>query len=106
MSFPKFLRSLKQDEVPAGLEVPLQSLWQAGRDKWDEAHRLVQDDSSTDAAWVHAYLHRQEGDVGNADYWYARAGQQRPAVSLEKEWEAISCELLNRADHSDCDNDH
>lgn len=106
MSFPEFLRLLKQEDVPVGLGVPLQSLWQVGRDKWDEAHRLVQDDSSADAAWVHAYLHRQEGDVGNSDYWYARAGKQRPSMSLEQEWEEISCELLNRADHCDSDSDH
>ncbi len=98
MPFPEFLRSLEKDEVPAGISVALQALWQSARNKWDEAHRLVQDDNSTDAAWVHAYLHRQEGDVGNADYWYARAGRTRPETSLEEEWEAISCELLGRAD--------
>jgi len=98
MSFPEFLRSLKQEDVPAGIGVPLQAMWQAARDKWDEAHRLVQDDSSADAAWVHAYLHRREGDVGNADYWYARAEKKRPDASLEQEWEAISSELLDRAD--------
>ncbi len=97
MSFPEFLSSLKQEDIPAGISVPLQSLWQARRDQWDEAHRLVQNDSSAEAAWVHAYLHRQEGDVGNADYWYARAGKTRPETSLEQEWEAISSELLDRA---------
>jgi len=96
MSFPEFLRSLKQEDVPAGIGVPLQALWQAGRGKWDEAHRLVQDDSAAEAAWVHAYLHRQEGDVGNADYWYTRAGKKRPTLSLEQEWESICSELLVR----------
>ncbi|MBE35619.1 MAG: hypothetical protein CMI16_08715 [Opitutaceae bacterium] len=98
MSFPEFLRSLNQEDVPTGIGVPLQAMREAARDKWDEAHRLVQDDSSADAAWVHAYLHRQEGDVGNADYWYARAEKKRPEASLEQEWEAISSELLDRAD--------
>lgn len=97
MSFPEFLRSLTQDDVPQGIGVPLQALWQAGRDQWAAAHGLVQNDGSSDAAWVHAYLHRQEGDVGNADYWYARAGKQRPAVSLPEEWETISRELLDRS---------
>ena len=77
--------------------MPLQALWHAARDKWDEAHHFVQDDSAAEAAWVHAYLHRQEGDVGNADYWYARAGKKRPEVTLKEEWELISSELLDRA---------
>lgn len=94
MSFPDFLSSLTSDEAPAELRVPLQALWHAAKRDWEHAHRLVQDESSAEAAWVHAYLHRQEGDVGNADYWYARAGRPRPEWSLEEEWEAISRELL------------
>ena len=73
MSFPEFLRSLNQEDVPTGIGVPLQAMREAARDKWDEAHRLVQDDSSADAAWVHAYLHRLDGVGGNAVYCLARA---------------------------------
>lgn len=64
MSFPEFLKSLKQEDVPEGIDVPLQAMWQAARDKWDEAHRLVQAGGSADAAWVHVYLHRQDGRCG------------------------------------------
>lgn len=96
MSFPEFLSSLSNSEAPAGIGAPLQALWLDAKEDWAGAHRLVQDDSSSEAAWVHAYLHRKEGDVGNADYWYARAGRTRPELSLEKEWEAMSAELLAR----------
>ena len=58
------------------------------------AHRLVQDESSNDAAWVHAYLHRVEGDLGNAGYWYRRAGKPVAKGSLDEEWGAIAAALL------------
>lgn len=56
---------------------------------WDASHRIVQQYNSTDACWIHAYLHRKEGDLGNAGYWYARANKSKPNLSLEEEWEAI-----------------
>ena len=57
---------------------------------WDQAHRIVQDESSREAAWVHAYLHRVEGDLGNAGYWYRQAGQPVAMDSLEAEWQRIA----------------
>ena len=56
---------------------PLAALWWAAKGNWDEAHKIVQDEETADAAWVHAYLHRVEGDLGNAGYWYRRAGTSR-----------------------------
>ena len=73
---------------------PLAALWWAAKGQWDQAHRLVQDESSTDAAWVHAYLHRVEGDLGNAGYWYRRAAKPVAAGSLDREWEQIVAMLL------------
>jgi hypothetical protein len=72
----------------------LEALWYDADEDWDRAHRIVQEISSADAAWVHAYLHRKEGDIWNADYWYSRAGRRRPAVSLEDEWRSLVAELL------------
>jgi hypothetical protein len=79
------------------LSVQLAALWWAAKGGWDAAHRLVQDDPSADAAWVHAYLHRVEGDLGNAGYWYRQAGKPVAAGSLEAEWESIASVLLGSA---------
>jgi hypothetical protein len=79
------------------LDAPLAALWWAARGKWDEAHKLVQDEATTDAAWVHAYLHRVEGDLGNAGYWYRQAGKPVAKDALEAEWERIASALLGSA---------
>ncbi|MCK1365907.1 hypothetical protein [Bradyrhizobium sp. 62] len=71
------------------LSAPLAGLWWAAKGDWDQAHRIVQDESSREAAWVHAYLHRVEGDLGNAGYWYRQAGQPVATDSLEAEWQRI-----------------
>ena len=77
-----------------GLDPPLAGLWWAAKGQWDEAHKLVQDEDTANAAWVHAYLHRVEGDLGNAGYWYRQAGQPLAKDSLEAEWERIVSGLL------------
>jgi hypothetical protein len=74
--------------------VPAEALWWAARDDWDKAHRLVQDEDSREAAWVHAYLHRVEGDLSNAGYWYRRAGRPETKAALEDEWAEIAAALL------------
>ncbi len=73
---------------------PLAALWHDLHGDWENAHRLVQDDSSPEAAWVHAYLHRREGDAANARYWYARAGRPAASGGLDEERAAIAAELL------------
>jgi hypothetical protein len=94
MSFTEFKASLDETKVPSGLEPALVGLWHDGRGDWASAHRAVQDEVSAAAAWVHAYLHRKEGDPGNAAYWYNRAGRPMAEASLEEEWAAISRALL------------
>lgn len=76
---------------------PLAALWWAAKSNWDEAHRIVQDEPTADAAWVHAYLHRLEGDLGNAGYWYRRAAKPVAGGSLESEWEQIASTLVGSA---------
>lgn len=73
----------------------LQALWHDWRGNWEEAHRLAQEVTGRDGDWIHAYLHRKEGDLGNAAYWYLRAGRAMPGatVTLEAEWTAIATEL-------------
>ncbi|RMH54837.1 MAG: hypothetical protein D6685_14440 [Bacteroidetes bacterium] len=94
MTLDTFTRTLHDDAPPAGLPAPLEALWYEARGDWDRAHRLVQDDPSAEAARVHAYLHRKEGDAGNAAYWYRRAGQPRCTDSLDDEWRALVEALL------------
>ena len=77
-----------------GLAPPLAALWWAAKGEWDQAHSIVQEEDSTDAAWVHAYLHRVEGDLGNASYWYRKAGQPVAMDSLEADWERIASALI------------
>lgn len=67
----------------------LQALWYDAQGDWDKAHDLTQGIETPAAAWVHAYLHRKEGDIFNADYWYRRAGKSRPSGTLEEEWEEL-----------------
>jgi hypothetical protein len=81
-----FKESLSQDAPDPQLSTILKSLWYDAKGDWKRAHDFVDQLPGSDAAWVHAYLHRKEGDVWNADYWYARAKKTRPSYSLEEEW--------------------
>ncbi len=94
MLFVQFKASLKDEQPPAGITAVLTALWYAGKGNWEQAHRIAQDLSTPEGSWVHAYLHRDEGDPGNANYWYNRAGKKMPAFSLEEEWEKIVRPLL------------
>lgn len=69
-----------------GLAPLLHALWHDARGEWEAAHEMAQSVTTSEGAWVHAYLHRKEGDLSNADYWYSRAGHTRPSVTLEAEW--------------------
>lgn len=93
MTFDQFKTGL-QASTPAGLSVYLEALWYDAKDNWDKSHELIQDLSDDKAAWIHAYLHRKEGDTWNADYWYRKAGKKRPDLSLSEEWEQIAKALL------------
>lgn len=89
MTFSEFTNSLDQSTPPAGLTSYLQSLWWEGKGNWQRAHDIVEHLDDDTAAWVHAYLHRKEGDRSNARYWYSRAGRSMPQTSLEEEWKDI-----------------
>jgi hypothetical protein len=90
----RFTESLSRPAPPARLRAALQGLWWAAKGEWDRAHQLVQDEESAEAAWVHAYLHRVEGDLANASYWYRRAGRAAASGPLDEEWQAIAADLL------------
>jgi hypothetical protein len=77
-----------------GLEGALLALWWDGRGDWARAHEIAQEVEGRDGAWVHAYLHRKEGDLWNAGYWYRPAGRAPAGGSLEAEWRAMVGELL------------
>ena len=94
VSMADFKASLSDAAPAPGLSAPLAALWWAAKGKWDEAHQIVQEEDDVDSAWVHAYLHRVEGDLGNAGYWYRRAGNPVAAGSLESEWEQMASALL------------
>ena len=96
MTIAELKASLGSATPPAGLPPPLLALWHDGRRDWDAAHRVAQDIDDADGAWIHAYLHRKEGDASNAAYWYRRAGRPVAAVPLAAEWEAIAAALLAR----------
>lgn len=94
MSPADFIATLSGAAPASGLAAPLAGLWWAAKGNWDEAHRIVQDNTGRDAAWVHAYLHRVEGDLGNAGYWYRQAGRPVATDSLESEWQRIVSALI------------
>ncbi|MCF3650360.1 hypothetical protein [Synoicihabitans lomoniglobus] len=90
------LAEFKTVADPQALNLALQALWHDARGDWNRAHTLAQQADSAAGDWVHAYLHRKEGDIGNAGYWYTRAGQPAvgASVSLDDEWAAIATALL------------
>jgi hypothetical protein len=94
MTLADFRSTLTAAAPPPGLSPALAALWHDARGDWDAAHRVAQDIGSPDGAWIHAYLHRKEGDAGNAAYWYTRAGQPVASGSLDAEWNAIATALL------------
>ncbi len=94
MTLEEFKATLADERPPTDLRPELCALWYERNGSWEEAHRLVQDEQSQEAAWVHAYLHRKEGDLQNASYWYRRCDRPVCSESLEREWERISSALL------------
>jgi hypothetical protein len=90
----EFKHSLSKTKPPSNLSTALTGLWWAGKDDWNKAHKLVMDDAGADCAWVHAYLHRVEGDLDNARYWYGQARRPPTTAELAEEWAAIAATLL------------
>ena len=94
MDAARFHASLADDRPPDELGTLAQALWYDAHGNWDQAHKLVQSQPGLKGAAIHAYLHRKEGDSANADYWYARAGVQRPDDDLQAEWRRLVDALL------------
>lgn len=94
MDLESFKAALRHPGPPDGLSPALQALWQLARGDWDGAHKLAQQQNDASGAWVHAHLHRVEGDEGNANYWYRRAGREPATQSLDAEWAEIAAALL------------
>ena len=92
----EFKASLDAEQPTDGLSVQLKSLWYDGKGDWHQAHAQVDHLADQASAWVHAYLHRKEGDIWNADYWYSKARQVRPDISLEAEWEQLVLHFLDQ----------
>ena len=94
MTLTEFNNSLISEQPVSGLSVQLRSLWYDAKGDWHQAHAQVDHLKDRESAWVHAYLHRKEGDILNADYWYSKARQIRPKLSLEAEWEQLVVQFL------------
>jgi hypothetical protein len=90
-----FKESLNLSEPDNSLSFVLKSLWYDAKGDWDKAHALIDRLNDPQSAWVHAYLHRKEGDIWNADYWYSKAKKTRPTISLEEEWETLLLYFLD-----------
>jgi hypothetical protein len=94
MDFDCFRTSLSGEAPPKELDEALQALWWDAKGNWDAAHSSVQAVDGPTAAWVHAYLHRKEGDLPNASYWYRKAGRPVISGSLDEEWASIADALF------------
>ena len=94
MTFDEYIKSIESDRPPTGLSETLTSLWWDKKGDWDRAHSIAQEIATVQGSAVHAYLHREEGVLWNADYWYARADRIRPDIPLEAEWKQLVEEML------------
>ena len=90
MNFEEFIKSLSAPKPPDNLPPLLQALWFDRKDDWEKSHDIAQEIRDARGSWIHAYLHRKEGDLANAGYWYRRAGKDMPGTSLQQEWETLA----------------
>ena len=94
MTVEEFRASMEGEVPESEMTAPLAALWWDAKGDWTRAHAAVDDLSTKEGMAVHAYLHRKEGDVGNAGYWYRRAGKESGRGPLEAEWETLVRGLL------------
>jgi len=94
MTLLEFKSSLQHAAPPLGINDLLRALWYDAKHDWNSSHAIAQDIETSEGSWVHAYLHRKEGDDSNAQYWYSRARKKFPKVSLAEEWEEIADHFL------------
>ena len=97
MTYDEFISSLSSDRPPSKIPEVLKALWYDGKNDWDGSHNIAQDINDKNGSWVHAYLHRKEGDISNARYWYSRGGKTEPTISLKEEWESLVRHFIERA---------
>lgn len=97
ITFEEFLEMKDSGSVQDDIPPLLQALLFDAAGDWDSAHQIAQNEPGKDGSWVHAYLHRVEGDLGNAGYWYRSAGKKAPELSLNEEWEYIAIALLKKS---------
>jgi hypothetical protein len=90
MKLEKFLETISGSEPPAEINDHLKALWYDKKGDWESAHSIVQILNDKNAEWIHAYLHRKEGDPYNASYWYRKANKSKPDISLDEEWENLA----------------
>ena len=96
MTINEFKKTMTLSNPPSSLNPNLQALWYDGKGNWNQAHDLADGNPYPEADWVHAYLHRKEGDNWNANYWYRRAGKTMPSFSLQEEWEQLVGYFLSK----------
>ena len=94
MTLNEFLGSIGDERPSLQLPETLKSLWWDKKGDWDKAHAIAQSIPTVQGSAVHAYLHREEGVLWNADYWYSRAGRDRPDMSIDEEWQELAEEML------------
>jgi hypothetical protein len=94
MTLEEFRSTLADNSPPVGLSPALRAMWEDAKGNWNNAHSIAQEIEDQTGSWIHAYLHRKEGDLGNAGYWYSRAGQPAASDPLDEEWARIVRVLL------------
>ncbi len=94
MTLAELRASLSQSAPPSGMSKLVEALWHDARGDWEQAHEIAQSVDDAEGAWVHAYLHRKQGDLSNAGYWYSRTGRPRSDAPLDEEWKEIVEALL------------
>lgn len=97
MNLQEFEESIENNEPPSDMPDLLKALWWDAREDWSKAHDIAQDVDNQDGAWIHAYLHRKEGDLSNARYWYHRAGRREQQGPLHEEWRQMATAFLEHS---------
>src|SRR5687768_12069320 len=97
MTYDEFISSLSSSNPPEKITDVLKALWYDGKNEWENSHNVAQEINDKNGSWVHAYLHRKEGDISNARYWYSRAGKTEPQVPLKEEWESLVKHFIQQA---------
>lgn len=95
MTIEDFKKSLTHSKPPENISKVLLSLWYDGKGDWEASHDIAQDIHDEKGSLIHAFLHRKEGDLSNASYWYSKAGRRMPDHSIKEEWEGLVMEFLH-----------